>query len=147
MENKAYQQTFSNPIQSRSNNQIIMLLTFSKQQFVDRILSGDKIHTIREDKTNRWKAGTKIHFWKGNPRNVKNNPYQFATGTVRDTLTIQILPNENKIHFPILGTTIKSLDNLNRIAKSDGFDNWEEMKNWFNTDFRGKLIFFENVKP
>lgn len=57
-----------------------MLLTFSKPQFKNLILDGTKIHTIRLDKTNRWKKGMKIHFWMGNPRNVKNNPHQFEIG-------------------------------------------------------------------
>jgi hypothetical protein len=56
-----------------------MILSF-KPQFVGKILSGEKIHTIREDKTGRWKEGMKIHFWCGNPRNPSKNPYQFKEG-------------------------------------------------------------------
>lgn len=33
--------------------------------FVEKIKSGSKIHTIREDKKERWKAGNKIHFATG----------------------------------------------------------------------------------
>ena len=49
-----------------------MLLTFSKSEFRDRIRKGVKIHSIREDKYNRWKAGMNIHFWLGNPRNKRS---------------------------------------------------------------------------
>lgn len=123
-----------------------MILTFSKQQFVDRIISGVKRHTIREDKTNRWKPGMKIHFWKGNPRNVKLNPYFFATGIVNETLKVNIYPNENNIYFPVLRVSVTKIESLNRFAISDGFDSWDEMKTWFKDDFKGKIIYFKNVE-
>lgn len=41
-----------------------MILSF-KKQFSEPILKGTKIHTIREDKPNRWKPGNKIHFANG----------------------------------------------------------------------------------
>jgi len=37
-----------------------MVLAF-KKRFVEPIKKGVKIHTIREDKTNRWKSGMKVH--------------------------------------------------------------------------------------
>ncbi len=59
-----------------------MILTFSKDRFVDDIKAGRKIHTIRTDAGNRWKPGMAIHFWRGNPRNVhaKEKPYCFREG-------------------------------------------------------------------
>jgi len=41
-----------------------MVLGF-EQQFVEPILSGTKIHTIREDKHNRWKPGRSIQMATG----------------------------------------------------------------------------------
>jgi len=38
-----------------------MVLSF-KSQFKKPIIDGTKIHTIREDKRNRWKSGNEIHF-------------------------------------------------------------------------------------
>ena len=67
-----------------------MILTFSSPDFVEAITAGTKIHTIRLDKTLRWKAGNKIQFWKGNPRNVKSNPYQFGTGICTKVRIIQL---------------------------------------------------------
>jgi hypothetical protein len=57
-----------------------MILTYSNPRFKDLILSGEKIHTIREDKTGRWKPGMSIQHWMGNPRNPSKNPHQFAKG-------------------------------------------------------------------
>lgn len=116
-----------------------MILTF-KKQFVDKILEGSKIHTIRADNHNRWQVGNKIHFWCGNPRNTKSNPYQFAEGVCSSVDYIEIYPNINKI---ILNQEpIHSISFLNRMASYDGFDNWEDMKQWFKEDFKGKLIFW-----
>ncbi len=41
-----------------------MVLGF-KERFVGRILSGVKIHTIREDGHNRWRVGRRIEFATG----------------------------------------------------------------------------------
>jgi len=41
-----------------------MIISF-KPQFVPKILAGTKIHTLREDKTNRWQAGRKMHMYTG----------------------------------------------------------------------------------
>jgi|SRR5690606_29672732 len=71
-----------------------MLLTFKKHfpflsksgdkietGFVDKIIWGPKAHTFRVG--NRWKPGDKIHFWSGNPRNVKQSPFAFNPSVVR----------------------------------------------------------------
>ena len=85
-----------------------MLLTFKKHfpflsesgdkietGFVDKIIWGPKAHTFRVG--NRWKHGDKIHFWSGNPRNVKQNPYAFNPAVNHvdwwmDSKTGKILP-------------------------------------------------------
>lgn len=67
-----------------------MILTYSFDKFVPAILSGEKIHTIREDFYERWKPGMSIQHWRGNPRNVKSNPYQFAVGECKGVQDITI---------------------------------------------------------
>lgn len=67
-----------------------MLLTYSKDQFVDLINAGIKIHTIRPDYPRRWRAGMKIHQWRGNPRNVSKNPYPFGETVCTRVQDIQI---------------------------------------------------------
>jgi len=118
-----------------------MLLTFSKTQFEPLIKKGIKIHSIRADKHNRWQPGMSIQFWMGNPRNVKNNPYQFGTGYVSMVRNIEIFPNLNIIGF--IGCKMSDEKRLNFIAKSDGFKDWDEMKEFFKEDFTGKLIYWE----
>jgi len=122
-----------------------MLLTFSKKEFETRIKQEIKIHTIREDKHDRWKQGMKIHFWLGNPRNVKSNPYQFGEGICELVLPIHIYPNENRFIIGDQGE-FKAIGSLNELAENDGFDSWEDMKQWFKTDFHGKIIYWKNCQ-
>jgi len=117
-----------------------MLLTF-KKQFVDLICQGTKIHTIRTDKSNRWKVGMKIHFWSGNPRNPSKHPYQFAEGIVKQIVQIEIMPEINCIQ---LGSRpYKYNGDIEQIALNDGFRDWEEMKQFFPDHFKGNLIIWE----
>jgi len=125
-----------------------MILTFSKQQFVERILSGTKIHTIREDKNRRWRVGRSIQFWYGNPRNKKNNPYQFASGRCIDIKEIEIDFLFDAVTFEN-GETISGFKELDQFAVNDGFVNWDFMRGWFfdtykgyNTTFKMRLIYF-----
>jgi len=122
-----------------------MLLTFGRDSFVESIKNGTKKHTIREDKTNRWKKGMNIHFWRGNPRNVKSKPYQFGKGKCIHVAFIEIYPNVNIVkisHDGINYDTFNKIDALDDLANNDGFMDWEHMKEWFNTDFKGKMIFW-----
>lgn len=129
-----------------------MILSFSRDSFVDAIKAGAKIHTIRRDEHNRWKPGMTIQFWRGNPRNVKNNPYQFGTGVVEKVLLIEIFPNKDMVRLSFdrnIFATITSAHKLNQLAVNDGFKDWEEMKEWFTEDLSGKLIIwmdFEAIK-
>ena len=101
-----------------------MILTF-KERFVEPILNSTKIHTIREDKYNRWKKGMKIHFWCGNPRNITKNPYQFAEGTVCQIIRL-IINKENDI--VLRENYLYKKEHLDRFARWDGLKDWEDMK-------------------
>lgn len=133
-----------------------MLLTFTKPQFKDLIKQGIKQHTIRADKHNRWKVGNKIHFWIGNPRNTrgKNKPYQFGEGICSRVETIKMtfsIPEDWQIDEVKIGEDIilKTDDELNALAVNDGFENWSQMKLWFDNEdkiFVGKIIFWKDCR-
>lgn len=133
-----------------------MLLTFSKDRFVDQIKDGLKIHTIREDPKNRWKKGMKIHFWRGNPRNAKSGaaPYQFLEGRCMGVQGIIILRadvSERQKHGLIVLVQSKKLknerwlfdDQIEELAKNDGLT-VDEFREWFVPEstktFTGKII-------
>lgn len=117
-----------------------MLLTFSKPEFVQLIKSGVKKHTIRNDHKNRWKKDMKIHFWKGNPRNNRLNPYQFAEGIVADAMPITINLHAAIPRITINGSIYADSVSLHDIAKNDGFKNINQMAQFFPEYFEGKLI-------
>lgn len=126
-----------------------MLLTFSKFQFVTLIRSGVKIHTIRLDRGKRWAKGVRIHFWKGNPRNVKSNPYAFDhdKDVCVSTQIIQIYHSPDGHHHSVaIDGRPLGHDEIEILAKNDGFSSSKEFFKWFSDDFTGKIIHWTEHK-
>lgn len=141
-----------------------MILGF-KKQFVDPIKNGSKIHSIREDKHDRWKTGNIIHFATG----VRTKEYnQFHEGKCISTQKIEIIYNnpfrqnpksscfivveDNGDEFKDMVVTV-FVDGLPQarpyvmmLAKNDGFDSLEDFFKWFNKDFKGKIIHWTDFK-
>lgn len=160
-----------------------MTLSFSTQingvsnYFVEKILSGidplslrhelpdvvdynvftkcqPKIHTIREDKKDRWKAGNNVHFvinnrtknrfqfapvlkvksvekirfqWFNRSANDENNPFLW---TVKNR-SVRIFINERKL---------LDANEIVQLAQNDGFALVSAFFNYFGSDFTGKII-------
>lgn len=133
-----------------------MILSF-KDRFVEKILSGSKIHTIRLDPHDRWKPGNKIHFATG----IRTKNYkQFFEGECK---SVQLIEFKSKIDLTVEVTTYidkKEIDTatLVKLIKNDGFDlhnflgfNELDFFNWFlnkknNYQFIGKIIHWTNFK-
>lgn len=122
-----------------------MILAFNRQ-FVEKILNGQKVHTIRQDNHNRWKPGNKIHFATG----VRTDKYnQFASGYCKSINGI-FIDSKNKIIMignDQAGWKILDHDSALKLMQSDGFDSPDKFWQWFNKPFEGKLIWFTNVQP
>lgn len=113
-----------------------------------------KIHTIRDDKTNRWQPGTMIDFFI-NART--KNMFRFAPSilvvstqdieivyyTDREVLIKDLPP---KVKLLIDGKRYDKQEDLLCIATNDGFDTVEDFFAYFNTDFTGKIIHWTNFK-
>jgi hypothetical protein len=117
-----------------------------------------KIHTIREDKKNRWKVGSNIHFVINNRT---KNRFQFApvVPVVRiQFIKISYIPGSI---FPLIlildeGTLKNVLDpienhfeyitQISDLAQNDGFDSWQEFLKYFNQDYFGKIIHWTDFK-
>jgi len=127
-----------------------MILSF-KEQFKQPILDGVKLHTVRDDKGNRWHAGQKIHFATG----VRTKKYkQFKEGECLSTQVIlmSITP------FDELVITIgnKSLEHFQKkkFIKIEGFSQWIDFYRWFSPlikaspdgIYRAKLIHWTTLK-
>ncbi len=112
-----------------------MVLGF-KQRFVGRILSGVKIHTIREDQNSRWSIGRMIHFATG----VRTKNYkQFATGKCVDIKVISIDPENKKIRVNCIELTG---DEKEFLRINDGFDSMLDFWEWFDKPLIGRIIYF-----
>lgn len=125
-----------------------MILSF-KKQFREPILMGSKIHTIREDKNGRWKAGNKIHFATGiRTKNYEcfeegecisiqkieiKHQHTFASITIDNTLL-------GEIYKDPIGVSLVDRYNVMEFIKNDGFHKLESFLSFFPTDFKGKII-------
>ena len=115
-----------------------MILGF-KKQFVQPIMEGTKIHSIREDKHRRWKAEMKIHFATG----VRTKNYnQFKQAVCVSIQEIEIIRksdylNETVVKIDSVQLTEKQVQML---AWNDGFENLIDFWTWFSEDFKGVII-------
>lgn len=120
-----------------------MILGF-KEQFVPLIKNGQKIHTIRQDKHHRWKAGRTIHMATG----VRTKAYsQFGEIECTCVQTIVFRYPKDRLNgattqYPIVvidGYVLRD-EEIDALAKNDGFLCTSGFLEWFNKDFTGKII-------
>lgn len=112
-----------------------------------------KLHTIREDKNNRWKLGTKIHFFI-NCR--KKNMFRFAP--VLPVVSVQKVEikwigfsDSIRPWVRIDGKNIYTIDQIDsdkmlQLAQNDGFDTVKDFFAYFNEDFTGKIIHWTDLR-
>jgi hypothetical protein len=129
-----------------------MILSF-QEQFVPLILSKSKCTTIRKDTSKRWRPGLEIQFWKGNPRNIHQNPYQFGLATCSFVRLIRVVSSKEEIYFDNKWWNMEndSLDIL-RFVVGDGFATTKEFFQFFldtygDDYFEGVLIGWHNFIP
>lgn len=97
-----------------------------------------KIHTIRADPKNRWRAGMNIHFVIHN-----RTPNRFQFAPVLPCISVQEIEivNDSEIEQ---GKKIivdgKHLTNCHQLVMNDGFDSIDDFWNYFGDYFRGKII-------
>lgn len=107
-----------------------------------------KLHTIRRDEKDRWKAGNKINpVIKPNGRFSAG--FQFApTFPCISTQKIEMVYETNAPNIyidkqPFYYHTRRNTfgkDKMLELAINDGFNSVEDFFAYFNTDFKGKLI-------
>ncbi|MHA3045977.1 hypothetical protein JSO59_001210 [Riemerella anatipestifer] len=112
-----------------------------------------KIHTIREDKNNRWEKGVMIDFFI-NSRT--KDMFRFAPSlpvkSVQDIYMSYAF--DNIIEITIGGRYIYDFKEKEQLAVNDGFDNYEAFFDFFypiitskpNNFFSGKIIYWTDFK-
>ncbi len=108
-----------------------------------------KIHTIREDKHNRWKAGNLIHFYIYT--RTKNQLLFAPILKCKSVQSIEVLwhdPDGFLTATPRVYINQRWIigDELKKLALNDGFESTETFFAYFNTDFKGKLIHWTDLK-
>lgn len=106
-----------------------------------------KKHTIREDKKDRWKVGSDIHFVINN-RTKKR--FQFAPILkVQSIQKIEMvsrgIKGERQINVYVDNKNIGCGKDLEEFAKNDGFDTLDEFYDYFKDGFKGKLIHWTSL--
>lgn len=116
-----------------------MILSFDKR-FVDKIILGTKIHTIRKDNKGLWKPGNKINFATG----VRTKSYvQFYSGTCKhvDSFLIEYIElDQEKYPKVYVNESLLTSSQVEILARNDGFSSKEEFFDWFDSDFEGRII-------
>ena len=121
-----------------------MVIGFN-MRFKEPILNGSKIHTIREDKHNRWKAGVKMHMATG----VRTKKYnQFAEEVCKSVQRIKIIRTSDYLNETIVEIGGRKLTEpeVQQLAWNDGFENLIDFWLWFSEGFEGKIIHWTDLK-
>lgn len=134
--------------------------------WLDNLPTDQKLHSIRTDKTNRWKPGMKIHFSTG----MRTKNYKcFAEGKCILTQVIEIREMSQvcvdncytyeeshmfgdrsekflKTFKVIVDGRDLTSDEIDLLAKNDGFETTHDFFRWFNKNFTGKIIHWTDLK-
>lgn len=110
-----------------------------------------KIHTIREDKNNRFKPGTKLQlvifpYQKG--KRLQFAPTIVCTSTQQIIIKYFYNGKTEQFDLPTVLIDCKEIKGkqLLALANNDGFDTVEDFFAYFKTDFTGKIIHWTNFK-
>jgi hypothetical protein len=116
-------------------------------------LTNPKIHTIREDKNNRWKPGTMIDFFINcRQKNMFRFAPQFSVVSVQEIFMTYY--HSDVIKISINGRELFGHPERLELALNDGFDTWEDFFNYFypiiqkseDKCFTGKIIHWTDLK-
>lgn len=131
--------------------------------FEAKINTGLKIHSIREDKNNRWKADMSIQHAHG----VRTKQYRcFKEDFCRSIQSIEIkYPEKRDIFSFLVAERILEYDEylykrvqvlidgryvsertVKEVARNDGFDSIIDFFRWFDKPFSGRIIHWTNYR-
>ncbi len=117
-----------------------------------------KLHTIRKDEPDRWRAGLLIQFVVNNRR---PNRIQFAEGKCTRIQYIQVrwfnkwptvyIGDTEEDWAPFYfhddaGVPMYGVEDMKRLAVNDGFESVEEFFMYFKENFKGKIIHWTDLK-
>ncbi len=111
-----------------------------------------KLHTIRKDEKNRWKAGNKIDFFI-NART--KNMFRFAPIipvvstqkiTIEHDQDYKCVLIDNIVFYEQNSKLQTHIEAMTILAQNDGFESVDAFFEYFNEDFTGKIIHWTDLK-
>jgi len=119
-------------------------------------IDNPKLHTIRQDPTNRWREGRDIHHVYGNRTKARKC---FLKNRCLSTQRIVILYEEtvvstdqgegkDGIERPVVMVDFRvmSPEQVDLIAKNDGFKSTDDFFRWFDKPFSGVIIHWTKLR-
>lgn len=129
-----------------------MILGF-KKVFADPLRKKIKIHTFREDRKNRWRAGRLIHAYIGARQSWMELIFEDTCKSVQHILMVM---NGDRLHVIVDRKRVRDNKIIYLMAINDGFINIQEMIDWFfpvgkngirkRTMWGGKIIHWTDLK-
>lgn len=118
-----------------------------------------KLHTIRKDEKDRWKAGKDIHMVINNrtPKRCQFAPVVKCVSTQEIKITWEVIDQEEIMakvyiedklygHALYRNCRLHAHAGINTLALNDGFKSVEAFLEYFSEDFTGKIIHWTNLK-
>jgi len=122
-----------------------------KKQFVEPILQGTKVHTIRSDEHDRWFPGRVMHMATG----TRSKYYNCFKETPCISTQRIFMTYDWMLHISIgwdCGCELYH-DEKEKLAKNDGFENFKAFENWWypilaenNKGYTGKIIHWTSLR-
>lgn len=147
------------------NYEILFDDKFDRYWDGSRTIFNSKLHTIREDKSNRWKAGNDIHMVINNRTKDR---FQFApvvkcvsvqkirikhtqSSRSRPLIYIEIESQKTPGYMLCLDTynpetKESSFGHIDKLALNDGFPSVEAFFQFFDRSFVGKIVHWTDLK-
>lgn len=118
-----------------------------------------KIHTMRSDPHNRWKAGRKIEMvYRGAGYKILDH-FNKGIPELEKCVSTQRIIIKDMRHLPIgkrafgqhdflitIDNRMLSFAEQQKLARNDGFNSVEDFFRWFNKDWSGKIIHFTDFR-
>jgi hypothetical protein len=119
--------------------------------FIWKIKTNAKKHSLREDIDRRWRKGVVIDMATG--VRTKNYTCHFKK-TCTGTQKIEIKYLNKDSNYPLIWIDgvlfvyfyAKDMEILQELAKNDGFCDFDDFCKWFHKDFAGKIIHWTNLR-
>jgi hypothetical protein len=120
------------------------MVALSFSVFLDKIIDGSKVNTIRQERKHPIKKGDRLQlYWK---QRSPSEGFQIGDAICKEVIPITI--DSNAIIMPHSELVVPEA--LDQFARLDGFENWEGMRLFFNSryhlPFKGVFIGWQDLE-